>query len=110
LTPLAPGHLRAVREGSGDVALRWVRRSRADAGSWAAVEVGLDHAPEAYRVTIFSGATPVREIAVSSTAATYPAAAQVDDFGSLPATFDFAVCQLGAEFGPGTAATGVFNA
>lgn len=110
LTPLAPGHLRAMRDGSSDVALRWVRRSRADAGSWAAVEVGLDYAPEAYRVTIFDGVSAVREIEVSSPAATYPAAAQVADFGSLPVAFDFAVSQLGAEFGPGAAATGVFNA
>jgi hypothetical protein len=110
LTPLAPVHCRAVRDGSGDVALGWVRRSRADAGSWAALEVGLDYAPEAYRVTIFAGVTAVREIAVSVPTATYPAAAQVADFGSLPAAFDFAVSQLGPEFGPGAAATGAFSA
>lgn len=110
LTPLAPGHLRAVRDGSGDVTLGWTRRSRADAGSWAALEVGLDYAPEAYRVIIFDGGMPVREIAVSVPAATYPAAAQLADFGTLPAAFDFAVSQLGIEFGPGAAATGAFNA
>jgi hypothetical protein len=110
LSPLAPAHLRAVRDGAGDVTLGWVRRSRADAGSWAALEVGLDYAPEAYRVTIFDGATPVREIEVSTPAASYPASEQVADFGELPAGFDFAVSQLGAEFGPGAAATGAFNA
>lgn len=110
LTPLPPGHLRAVREGSGAVSLTWVRRSRADAGSWAALEVGLDYAPEAYRVTIFEGVTPVREIEVSATSATYPAAAQVDDFGVLPDGFGFAVAQLSAEYGPGAAAMGAFGA
>ncbi len=110
LVPLAPGHLRAVRDGLGDVALGWVRRSRADAGSWAAVEVGLDYAPEAYRVTIFDGAAPVREFEVSAPSASYPAASQVADFGVLPAGFDYAVSQLGAEFGPGAAATGEFSA
>jgi len=110
LSPLAPGHLRAVRDGAGDVTLRWVRRSRADAGSWAALEVGLDYAPEAYRVTIFDGAAPVRVIEVLAPTASYPAAAQVADFGGLPVGFDFAVSQLGAEFGPGAAATGAFNA
>ena len=110
LTPLAPGHLRAVRDGSGDVTLSWTRRSRADAGSWAALEVGLDYVPEAYRVTIFDGVTPVRVIEVSGPVASYPAAAQVADFGGLPENFDFAVSQLGAEFGPGAAATGAFNA
>ena len=110
LVPLAPGHLRAVRDGLGDVALGWVRRSRADAGSWAAVEVGLDYGPEAYRVTIFDGAAPVREFEVSAPSASYPAASQVADFGSLPAGFDFAVSQLSPEFGPGAAATGAFSA
>jgi len=99
-----------VRDGAGDVALSWVRRSRGDAGSWAALEVGLDYGPEAYRVTIFDGAAPVREFEVSAPSASYPAAAQVADFGGLPENFDFAVSQLGAEFGPGATATGTFNA
>ena len=110
LTPLSPAHLRAVRDGLGDVTLSWVRRSRADAGSWAALEVGLDYGPEAYRVTIVDGVSAVREIEVSAPSATYPAAAQVADFGSLPASFDFAVSQLGPEFGPGAAAMGAFSA
>lgn len=110
MTPLAPAHLRAVRAASGDVTLRWVRRSRADAGSWAALEVGLDYAPEAYRVTILDGTTPVRMLEAASSEASYPAAAQVADFGALPASFGFAVSQLGAEFGAGAAATGAFSA
>jgi len=110
LTPLAPAHLRAVLDGSGDVALTWVRRSRADAGSWAALEVGLDYPPEAYRVTIFDGVLAVRTIEVTAPSASYPAAAQLADFGALPAGFDFAVSQLGAEFGPGTAVRGEFSA
>jgi hypothetical protein len=110
VTPLPPGHLRAVRDGSGDVTLSWVRRSRADAGSWAALEVGLDYPPEAYRVTIFDGSAPVREIEASAPATTYPAAAQLADFGTLPAGFAFTVSQLSAEFGAGAAETGAFGA
>ena len=53
---------------------------------------------------------PVRVIETSSAAASYPAAAQVADFGGLPAGFGFTVSQLGAELGPGAAATGAFNA
>lgn len=110
MVPLAPAHWRAARDDTGAVLLSWVRRSRADAGSWAAVEVGLDFAPEAYRVTIFDVAVPVREFEVSTPSASYPAAAQVADFGVLPAGFDFAVSQVGPEFGPGAAATGAFSA
>jgi hypothetical protein len=32
--PLAPVHLRALRDAGGDVALSWVRRSRFDTDSW----------------------------------------------------------------------------
>jgi hypothetical protein len=110
LLPLPPGHLRAGRDAAGDVALRWVRRSRADAGNWAALEVGLEFPPETYRVTIFDGATVVREIDTTTPTASYPAAAQVADFGTLPASFDFTVSQLSAELGPGVAAAGQFNA
>ncbi|MGN6488592.1 MAG: baseplate multidomain protein megatron [Devosia sp.] len=110
LAPLPPGHLRGARDGSGDVTLGWIRRSRADAGSWAGLEVGLDYPPEAYRVTIFDGAVPVREFEVAAPAAAYPAAAQLADFGTLPAAFAFSVSQLGAELGPGPTVTGAFDA
>lgn len=108
--PLPPVHLRAVRGAGGDVALGWVRRSRADAGSWAVAEVPLEHVPEAYRVTIFDGADAVRTIEVSTPAATYAAAAQVADFGALPAAFDFTVAQLSPVFGAGHAGAASFHA
>lgn len=107
---LPPVHLRAVRGAGGDIALSWVRRSRADAGAWAAMEVPLEHVPEAYRVTIFDGGTAVRSFEVAAPAATYTAAAQAADFGTLPAAFDFTVAQLSPVFGTGHAGSGSFNA
>ncbi|MDB5540128.1 MAG: hypothetical protein JWQ89_1855 [Devosia sp.] len=107
---LPPVHLRAVRGAGGDIALSWVRRSRADAGAWAAMEVPLEHVPEGYRVTIFDGATAVRSFEVSAPAATYAAAAQVADFGALAAAFAFTVAQLSPVFGAGHAEAGSFNA
>jgi hypothetical protein len=108
--PLSPVHLRAVRGAGGDVALSWVRRSRADAGAWAALEVPLEHQPEAYRVTVLSGAAPVRTIEVSAPAALYTAAEQAADFGGLPAAFDFTVAQLSPVFGAGHKGAGAFHA
>lgn len=108
--PLPPVHLRSMRGAGGDVTLVWVRRSRADAGAWAAAEVPLEHLPEAYRVTIFDGATPVRSLDVLAPAALYTAAMQAADFGALPAAFDFTVAQLSPVFGPGHAAAGSFDA
>lgn len=107
---LPPVHVRAVRGAGGDVALGWVRRSRADAGAWAAMEVPLEHVPEAYRVTILEGATPVRSLDVLAPAALYTAAMQAADFGAPPAAFAFTVAQLSPVFGPGHAGRGRFDA
>ena len=108
--PLAPAHLGAVRDADGDVALTWVRRSRFDTDSWTTADAPHDHLPEAYRVTILDGATPVRVIEVASPAAAYTAAEQAADFGGPPASFAYAVAQLSAVYGPGHAATDAFNA
>lgn len=109
--PLAPVHLRAERVvGGSDIALSWLRRSRADADSWAVADAPLDVAPEAYRIEIFNGATLVRTIAASTTTATYTAAQQTTDFGAPPASFAFAVAQLSPVYGPGHAAAGSFVA
>ena len=108
--PLPPVHLRAVRGSGGDVTLSWLRRSRADAGGWAAAEVPLEHAPEGYRVTIFDGADAVRTIEAAGSAAVYAAAAQLADFGALPDAFAFTVAQVSPVFGPGHPETGSFNA
>ena len=109
--PLPPAHLRAERDtGSGDVALRWVRRSRADTDGWGVGDAPLEHAPEAYEVTILDGATPVRTLTATSTALTYGAAAQVEDFGAPPQAFGFRVAQKSPVFGAGHATEGSFNA
>ena len=70
ILPLAPVHLRAVRDADGDVALAWVRRSRADTDSWSTADAPQDNVPEGYRVTIFDGADPVRIIEAAAPAAT----------------------------------------
>jgi len=108
--PLAPVHLRAVGDGAGNVALSWVRRSRADPDSWATDDAPLDVTPEAYRVTILNGTTPVRTIDTAAPAATYAVAQQTADFGAPPASFDFTLVQLSPLYGPGHAAAGWFHA
>jgi hypothetical protein len=107
--PLAPGHLKARRTPSGDIGLSWVRRSRADTGSWASAEVPQDNAPEAYRVTIRDGGAAVRVIAASEPAAVYAVAEQEADFGALPTAFDFEVAQISPLYGAGHLARGAFH-
>ena len=109
--PLPPVHLRAIRDAvSHDIGLSWVRCSRSDADSWNLVEAPLDFAPETYSIAISDGTAVVRTIAAAAPAATYGSAEQIIDFGSLPATFNFTVCQLSATLGPGLAAEGAFHA
>ena len=109
--PLAPVHLRAVRDAaSGGVALSWIRRSRADTGSWAVAEVPLDTPPEAYRIDILDGSSTVRSVETDVASATYAAAEQIADFGGLPPAFTYNVRQLSPLYGPGHAAIGTFNA
>ncbi|MBK8085951.1 MAG: glycoside hydrolase TIM-barrel-like domain-containing protein [Devosia sp.] len=110
LLPLPPAHPRARRNSGGDVNFGWIRRSRADGGAWAAAEVGLEHLPEAYRLTVLAGGLPVRTLEAGAPAATYTAAEQAADFGSLPASFDFTVAQLSPVYGPGHPASGSFHA
>jgi hypothetical protein len=107
--PLAPVHLRARRDGGGDVGLTWMRRSRADGDGWGAADSPLEHMPERYRITIFDGATAVRVLESSTPSASYGSAEQVIDFGGLPASFDFTVAQLSAVVGEGHAAPGEFH-
>jgi len=108
LLPLAPVHLSAGRDGGGDIALRWVRRSRADTQSWTPGDVPLEHQPEAYRVTILDGPVPVRSFDIGLPAATYAAAAQLADFGAPPASFGWTVAQLSPLYGPGHSARASF--
>jgi hypothetical protein len=109
--PLAPVHLSARRDSqSGDVTLSWVRCSRSDTDSWATTEAPLDLSPEAYAVTILDGGgTAIRSLSTANPAATYTAADQTADFGSLPPSFAFTVAQVSPTLGPGLAATGAFH-
>ncbi|WP_417310849.1 baseplate multidomain protein megatron [Devosia sp.] len=104
LLPLPPAHLRCARAPDGAIAVTWQRRSRADAGGWAAAEVPLEVTPEAYLVSIFDGAELVRSREVSTSAASYSAAEQLADFGGPASGFDVSVAQLSPVYGPGHAA------
>jgi hypothetical protein len=108
LLPLPPAHLRARRVANGDVALTWMRRSRADADGWAA-EAPLEHFPESYVVTIRNGGTAARTVSVPSPGWTYTAAMQAADFGGPPAAFPFTVAQVSPVLGPGHGAQGAFH-
>ncbi|WP_020185887.1 glycoside hydrolase/phage tail family protein [Methylopila sp. 73B] len=111
LTPLAPVGLAARRSTGGDVALRWIRRTRIGGDDFDAREVRLAEETEAYEVAILDGPGAVlRTLAATTPSATYAASDQIADFGALPAAFDFEVRQLSAVVGLGLPATGRFEA
>ena len=100
--PYAPAHLKGGRNGAGDLAIAWIRRTRLDA-PWAdGVDAPLGESSEAYQVDILDGGGAVkRTINVTTPAATYLAADQVADFGSAQAAIRVRVQQISSRVGRG---------
>jgi len=101
LKPLAPVHLAGVRNGAGDLALSWVRRTRLDSAWRDNVDASLGEDSEAYQVDVMNGGTPVRTIAASTPAVPYTAAEQTADFGSPQASVAVRIFQMSARVGRG---------
>jgi len=104
LRPLAPVHLRAAREASGDIRLGWVRRSRQGFDWVDGTDAPLAEETEQYDVQILRGGAAVRQWRVSAPAAVYTLAEQMTDFGAPPATLEVRVMQVSAHVGAGAAA------
>jgi len=112
LRPFSVGHVEQPwRRGriEGDLTIRWTRRDRAlVADSWAAVEVPLSEASEAYEVDTLDGATVKRSFTVATPSALYTAAEQVADWGSTLGpgdTLDIRIAQLSSLVGRGATRT-----
>jgi hypothetical protein len=103
LRPLSPVHLRAVRNGAG-VTFSWIRRTRRDGDSWAAIDVPLGEDIEAYELDVLDGATVKRTLSATSPSVLYAAAAEIADFGSAQANISVRIAQLSATVGRGFAA------
>jgi len=101
LKPWAVDHVRGVRDGSGNLAITWLRRDRID-GEWRdSVDVGQSEAAESYEIDILAGATVVRTITAATPAADYTAAQQTADFGSAQGSVDIEIYQISAVVGRG---------
>ena len=100
--PLAPVHLKAVRDGSG-VTFTWIRRTRIDGDSWVG-EVPLGEDSEQYALDIVSGGSVVRTLMASTPSVFYAAADEIADFGAPQTTLDVRVTQLSATVGRGFSA------
>lgn len=104
LKPYSPVHIRATRNGAGDIDLNWIRRTRSG-GEWRDyVDVALAEQNEAYEVDIYQGASVVRTLASTATSVSYSAAQQTTDFGGVQASVTIKLYQLSARVGRGYAA------
>jgi hypothetical protein len=102
LMPWSPVHIAGSWNGSGDVTIGWIRRTRLG-GTWTdGADVPLNEESERYEVDVVDGSGNVlRTIAASSPACVYTASQQVADFGAAQITLTVHVYQLSATVGRG---------
>jgi len=106
--PLSPARVDGVRpDGTDDIVLTWVRRTRIGGDSWDQTEVPLGEETEAYEVDILDAMDAVlRTFSASTPTITYTAAQQTADFGApiaFPDELDLRIYQISAVFGRGVA-------
>lgn len=95
-TPLAPVHLRAARQASGDIRLSWTRAGRVDGDNWDAYDIPLDEPEERYLVDLLDAAgSLLRRREVATPAFTYAASDALADFGLSLASIRYRVRQIG---------------
>jgi hypothetical protein len=102
LQPLSPAHVKATRNGSGDITFSWIRRARKYAEWVDLIDVPLDEDAELYDLDILNGVNVVRSFsALTLPSVSYTAAQQITDFGSVQASVSVAVYQLSSRYGRG---------
>lgn len=106
LRPLSPVSAAIARDGSGNIAISWIRRTRTG-GEWLdGSDVPVSEASEAYEVDIMNGSNVVRTLGgLTSASASYSSANQITDFGSNQSSVTVKIYQLSAIVGRGIAAT-----
>ncbi|MFO0389903.1 MAG: glycoside hydrolase TIM-barrel-like domain-containing protein [Alphaproteobacteria bacterium] len=101
LKPYAPVHVTGSRDGSSNLTISWVRRTRLG-GHWQdGVDVPLSETAEGYEVDIINGSNVVRTITTNTPSVVYSAAQQTTDFGSPQASVIVRVYQMSALVGRG---------
>ncbi len=99
----SPVQISGSRNGSSDLTITWMRRTRWY-GEWLDnVDVPLFEDSENYTIDVLSGTQVVRTLTATSTTANYTAAQQTADFGSTQAAISVAVYQMNSIAGRGTA-------
>jgi hypothetical protein len=105
--PLAPASIRGTRDGSNNLTISWVRRTRIG-GEWLDLtgDVPLGEASEAYEMEVRNAgdtATLRTITGLVSPSASYTAAQQTSDFGATQASVNLRIFQISATVGRGIA-------
>ncbi len=98
--PKSPVHPTGVRDGSNNLTISWIRRTRIPFTGIVAV-APLGEASEAYEVDVMSGATVKRTLTASTPTVAYSAAEQTADGFALGAPITFRIYQLSETRGRG---------
>lgn len=102
LKPFSPAMVAGEQGTDSTWTITWVRRGRIGQTLQSGIDVPLSEDEEDYEVDIFNGSAVVRTLSVSTESATYTAAQQITDFGSVQATLTIEVFQMSAQIGRGT--------
>lgn len=93
--PYAPANITLHQDGATlDWQIGWDARSRIGGNNIDGVDVPVGESSELYRVKIMDGATEVREIDATSQSATYTAAQQIADWGSVQSGLSVDIVQV----------------
>lgn len=107
LKPYSPVHVKGSRDGSGNLAISWVRRARLTAEWRDYADATVAEMTESYEIDILNGSNVVRTISVSTSTAVYSATEQTADFGSPQSSLSVRIYQLSELVGRGIAAEAV---
>jgi hypothetical protein len=105
LMPLSPVHVAGSRDGSDNLTITWIRRTRIPSGWTDNADVPLGEAAERYEVDIrnVANTATLRTISTTTPTATYTAAEQTADFGAPQSTIRVRVHQISDTIGRGIA-------
>jgi hypothetical protein len=103
LMPLSPVHVAGSRDGSDNLTITWIRRTRIPSGWNDDADVPLGEASERYEVDIRNAGNTatLRTISTTSPTAIYTAAEQTADFGSPQSSIRVRVYQISETVGRG---------
>ena len=101
--PFSPVHIKGVRDGSDNLTISWIRRTRLGGQCSDFADVPLMEERELYQIDIMNGTNVVRTITATNQNCVYSAAEQITDFGSTQPIINIKIYQISAIIGRGTA-------